>query len=231
MRATNDDFQAEVFRRSKLYKQKQATRRKQLTAGMLSLVLVVGGFGIWRMTAPDRAEHMILQGTTGAKQANDTEPEEHVEKAEEYSQTGAAGAMKGDTDNTLGMSFSDGMTDGFFGNVETLTLEAEYSVYFTDTEEIVVTVTNPNTEAVMLLDDDFYIEFIGTDGSREANMKQPSDESSAEVKAVRVFGGEQAQFTLTLADYGLHTPLSAGEYAVQLAGYNCEPARFTVEVS
>lgn len=244
MRATNEDFQAEVFRRSRVYQKKRQTRMKQLTAGMLTLCCVFGGFAFWKMQGPNKAFNMMESGTVAgdnaANDAMDMAPEDSsealgavpaAENAEEADGMIHNGNRK-NNDPTLGWEQDDSAEESFGGDMASeLVLTLPQAIYSADTAELRVTVANPNGNAVTIEPDDFRFEITDDEGNGIAYLYANADESSAVAMAWNVQGSASIEIPLTLSQWGLTSPLAAGDYLLTLNDMPCEPVVFTIEAN
>ncbi len=238
MRQSNEAFEAEVLRRSKVYQQKQRTRVKQATAGMLTLCLCFGAFGIWKMQTPKSAvklENTTLGSYTGDSLSDGAECVQGAEDAilgdpptidKDMAKEGYNGA-----DNKAATAPANTLTGGADGlNDELLPLTLELAEPVTaDTAEIVLLVTNPNVEPVIVGSDTFCIEYTDPDGSGMAIMPAPADESSAAASAYTIAAGESIRITLRLSQYQMQSPLPAGSYRISCMDQPSTAAEFTVE--
>lgn len=238
MRQTNEAFEAEVLRRSEVYRKKQRTRIKQATAGMLTLCLCFGAFGIWKMQLPKSAveRENATQGTYGRDSRSDgTDCVQGAEDAiygdppkididiakEEFD--GADSKAATAPANTL-----TGGADGLNDELLPLTMELAEAVT-ADTAEIVLLVTNPNTQAITVGSDAFWIEFTDPNGEGMAIMPAPADETSAAASAYTIAAGESIRITLRLSQYQMQSPLPAGSYRISCMDQPSTAAEFTVE--
>ena len=240
MRQSNEAFEAEVLRRSEVYRKKQRTRIKQATAGMLTLCLCFGAFGIWKMQTPKSAveRENATQGTYGGDSLSDgadcvqgaedaicgDPPKIDTDKAmEEFD--GADSKAATAPANTL-----TGGADGLNDELLPLTLELAETVT-ADTAEFVLLVTNPNTQAITVGSDAFCIEFTDPNGEGMAIMPAPADETSAAASAYTIGAGESIRITLPLSLYQMQNPLPPGSYCISCMDQASTAAEFTVEVS
>lgn len=240
MRQSNETFEAEVLRRSKVYQQKQRTRIKQATAGMLTLCLCFGAFGIWKMQTPKSAveRQNAAQGTFGGNSLSDGA--DAVEGADDVI---LPGRQMHDTDKameefdgaeskaaTAPANTLTGGADGLNDELLPLTLELAETVT-ADTAEIVLLVTNPNVQAVTVGSDAFCIEFTDPNGEGMAIMPAPAEESSAAASAYTIAAGESIRIALPLSLYQLQNPLPPRSYCISCIDQASTAAEFTVEVN
>lgn len=223
MRVTNEAFEAEVLRRSEVYKKKQRTRIKAITGGMLTICLCFGAFGFWRMNS---GNHNML--ATGNKTAND---------AEQFAPADSGNAVAQETFNTAGVLKTNGesadgeFTDGVLTTLKPLEIKTEYDAYAPDTTEIVLLITNPNDTAAVIDEDRFTLLYEDGAGNGMGIAHAPSPDESSAAAAYQISAGDTLAFTLDLTQYAMHAPLSAGTYTVSYTDLSCTDAVFTVEAN
>ena len=229
MRTDDTTFQAEVFRRSQVYKQKQRTRRKQAAAGMLAVICCVGGIGIYSST----------HGGFGAK--NMIETDLVADNAPSVADSENALAMAGQNEMDLAAEIADGediakddasrVKAAASKPTEPLRVTVKSASYPADTQTVTISVENPNAQQVTVSEDSIYIEYIDRSFIGSAHLfAVPEGEENGSVCAYGVEANGTLSIPVRLAYYGFSPKLSAGTYRifVSVSDLQSEPAEFTV---
>ena len=220
MRKTNEQFQAEVFRRSAAFKQRKQRRIAAVSAlaGFAAVIVIALPFvpivrTLWQYrdnvtsSAEIAAEESDNGHTADSQNAIDTAPSEEI---------APEGVDQIPTDNeTAAAPSAEQMMQ--------IRLETEQLVYSTSTAEITVQITNDSDEPLQYGIYDFQLEY-SADGSVSLSS------FDGEIGCFTPLGGtvephEMNEWTLHLADYHSY-PLTPGSYAVIFNGLK---AGFTVE--
>ena len=232
MRATNEAFEAEAMRRSEVFRKKQRTRIKQATAGLLTVCLCFGAFGLWKNLQPSKNAH--YSGET-ANKSNSHSVDGYSDNAPAYE-----AVLNGDQqDNPAkednrggdGNAVSSGKSaESAEPEMQPLELNPEQDVYAPDTTEIVLKIYNPNEQAVTLDALSFVLSFEDAEGYGMAYVPVPNDEESSAADTVLAIGaGDSVLYTLDLFRYGMFAPLSAGVYKISCIDPKCTEAVFSVK--
>ena len=224
MRMTDEEFTAEVFRRSADYRANRKRRtRHAVTACAIAGLGVLAGFAARGITQQNLRQPSDSNNAESAETYDGVlggaEPEAAGEEAQEDALIAGEGITQGvQTEAAGGVSQID-----YYARAAHVTAETDRPSYPADTAEITLILTNHGEEPLNFRDSD--VSLVRFDGDAQTALPFAGDRSCCMPQDASVRSGQTLEWTVFFREYG-ESPLPAGDYAVTLYGLE---ARFTIE--